>query len=145
MSGQFPGYCPMCQASAPKGQTPVYGKIDGQALTFLQRRNVIEKEFQFRFMRAQNEDEELFFECPAKCGNFLIDVDPTYVLRDSAVAVKTERCPCGKAVCVQCHQLVSEKEFYSHRCPEAKRNQEYDDAATMATMKKLGKKCPHCG
>ena len=23
-SGEFPGYCPMCQASAPKGQEPVY-------------------------------------------------------------------------------------------------------------------------
>ena len=54
-------------------------------MTFLQRHGVIEKEFQFQFMRKQNENETLFFECPAKCGNFLIDVDPTYVLRDSMV------------------------------------------------------------
>ena len=143
-SGEFPGFCPMCQASAPQGEDPVYGRIDGKAMTFLQRHNVIEKEFQFQFMKKQNEDQKLFFECPAKCGNYLIDVDPTYVLRDHAPAVKTERCPCGQGVCVQCHQLVSEADFFTHRCPESKIDHSIDDAATMAMMKKLGKKCPNC-
>ena len=71
-SGEFPGFCPMCQASAPKDEDPVYGRIDGKAMTFLERHDVIDKEFQFRFMRKQNEDEQLFFECPAKCGNYLV-------------------------------------------------------------------------
>ena len=113
-------------------------------MTFLQKRNVISKEFQFRFMRRQNKDEKLFFACPAKCGNYLIDVDPTYVLREHAPAVKTERCPCGKGVCVQCHQLVPEHEFYTHRCPEASADHTMDDAASLALMKKIGKQCPNC-
>ena len=60
------------------------------------------------------------------------------------VAVKTERCPCGVGVCVQCHQLVPEDQFYTHRCPVAKTSQALDDAATIETMKRLGKKCPNC-
>jgi hypothetical protein len=144
MSGDFPGFCPMCQASAPNGEEPVYGRIDGKAMTFLQRHGVIEKQFQFSFMKKQNEKEELFFECPAKCGNYLVDIDPTYVMRNHAPAVKTERCPCGKGVCVQCHQLVPEDQFFTHRCPEAKIDHSMDDAATLSMMKRLGKKCPNC-
>jgi hypothetical protein len=96
MTGSFPGYCPLCESSAPDGEVPRYGRIDGKAMTFLQRRKVIEKEFQFLFMRKQNEEStDSFFACPAGCGNYLIDVDPTYVLRDGETRVKTERCPCG--------------------------------------------------
>ena len=107
--------------------------------------DVITKEFQFSFMREQNKDDKLFFECPAKCGNYLVDVDPTFVLRNERAAVKTERCPCGRGVCVQCHQLVPEPEFYKHRCPETKAEHKYDEAASLQLMKTLGKPCPNCG
>ena len=148
-SGKFPGYCPVCEASAPKGEVPRYGKISGKALSFLEKRGVIEKEFQFRFMRKQEEFEELFFECPAKCGNYLVDVDPTYVLRKDKVVVRVERCPCGQGVCVQCHQPVKDGDFETHVCPEVGKKtkqlqQIQDDQATLALMKKLGKKCPNC-
>ena len=105
-------------------------------------------------MREQNKDDKLFFECPAKCGNYLVDVDPTFVLRKEInahncslerAAVKTERCPCGRGVCVQCHQLVPEPEFYKHRCPETKAESKYDEAASLQLMKTLGKPCPNCG
>ena len=59
-SGKFPGYCPLCEASAPKGEAPRYGKISGKALSFLERRGIIDKEFQFMFMRKQEELQELF-------------------------------------------------------------------------------------
>lgn len=144
-SGNFPGYCPLCQSAAPENEQPRYGRIDGKALTFLETKGVIEKELQFRFMRKQNEDTtDSFFACPAKCGNFLIDVDPTYVLRQGIKVAVTERCPCGVGVCLQCHQEVREKEFLSHKCPEQKSNSKEDDEATMNMMKKIGKKCPNC-
>ena len=148
-SGKFPGYCPVCEASAPKGEVPRYGKISGKALSFLEKHGIIEKEFQFRFMRKQEEFEELFFECPAKCGNYLVDVDPTYVLRKDKVAVRVERCPCGQGVCVQCHQPVKDVDFETHVCPEVGKKtkqlqQIQNDHATLALMKKLGKKCPNC-
>ena len=148
-SGKFPGYCPVCEASAPKGEVPRYGKISGKALSFLEKHGIIEKEFQFRFMRKQEEFEELFFECPAKCGNYLVDVDPTYLLRKDKVVVRVERCPCGQGVCVQCHQPVKDGDFETHVCPEVGKKtkqlqQIQDDQATLALMKKLGKKCPNC-
>ena len=33
-SGKFPGYCPVCEASAPKGEVPRYGKIIGKVCHF---------------------------------------------------------------------------------------------------------------
>ena len=143
-SGEFPGYCPVCQAAAPDGDVPRYGRITGPAMTFLQRKGLFDKEFQYRFMRQQNGDEMLFFACPNKCGNFLVDVDPTYIMYDGEISKKTERCPCGAGVCVQCHQLVADEQFHSHRCPEAKDSSLESDIATIQMMKKLGKKCPNC-
>jgi len=148
-SGKFPGYCPVCKASAPKGEDPRYGKIDGDAMSFLEKQGIIDKEFQFQFMRKQEEFEELFFECPAKCGNYLVDVDPTYVLRKDKVVARVERCPCGQGVCVQCHQAVKDEDFETHCCPEVGKKgkqlqQLQDDQATLALMKKLGKKCTNC-
>ena len=144
-TGKFPGYCPVCQVSAPKGEEPRYGKISGKALSYLEKHGVIDKEFQFMFMRKQEELEELFFECPAKCGNYLVDVDPTYVLRKDKVVVRVERCPCGQGVCVQCHQPVEDKDLETHTCPDGSQaKSQQDDIATIALMKKLGKKCPHC-
>ena len=144
-SGKFPGYCPICLANTPKGETPRYGRITGKAMTFLERRGIITKEFQFRFMRKQEEEEgPSFFECPWKCGNFLIDVKPTYVLKGGDVLTRVERCPCKKGVCVQCHQKVEDSKIESHKCPDKNRSQAQDDVATLAWMKKVGKKCPNC-
>ena len=89
-SGEFPGYCPVCQAAAPDGELPRYGRISGPAMTFLQRKGLFDKEFQYRFMRQQNGDETLFFACPNKCGNFLVDVDPTYIMYDGEVSKNGE-------------------------------------------------------
>jgi len=52
-NGQFPAYCPQCRAESVKGTTaePTQGRIEGRALSFLQQRGVITKEFQFRFMK----------------------------------------------------------------------------------------------
>jgi hypothetical protein len=145
-SGKFPGYCPICEANAPKGEAPRYGKITGKAMTFLQRHGIVTKEFQFRFMRKQTEQEgNSFFACPGKCGNYLVDADPTYVLRSSGeVATKIEKCPCGQGVCLQCHEAVPDKKIESHTCPSDKRSRAHDDVATLELMKKLGKKCPNC-
>ena len=79
-SGEFPGYCPVCKAAAPSGGPPAYGRITGPAMTFLESKGVIDKEFQFRFMNKQDGEQMLFFACPNKCGNYLVDVDPTFVL-----------------------------------------------------------------
>ena len=103
----------MCQAAAPDDELPRYGRISGPAMTFLQRKGLFDKEFQYRFMRQQNGDETLFLHAQNKCGNFLVDVDPTYIMYDGEVSKKTERCPCGAGVCVQCHQLVPDEEFHS--------------------------------
>ena len=120
-----------------------YGRISGKAMTFLERKGVIDKEFQFRFMKKQDETEELFFACPAKCGKFLVDVDPTLIMRKGEVSTKIERCPCGEGVCVQCHQLVEDSQFEKHKCPELTKGTA-TDAETLKMMKKLGKKCPNC-
>ena len=54
----------------------------------------------------------------SQCGNYLVDVDPTYVLRKDKVVARVERCPCGQGVCVQCHQAVKNEDFETHCCPE---------------------------
>lgn len=149
-SGKFPGYCPICLANTPKGQTPQYGRISGKAMTFLEKHGVINKEFQFHFMQKQNEDDTLFFKCPAKnCDLFLIDIDPMFVLKSGKVTTRIERCPCGVGVCVECHQLVPEHMFETHVCKKLERfnKDKADKAAEKATeqyLKKVGKNCPNC-
>eukprot|EP00948_MAST-09A_sp_MAST-9A-sp1_P000748 g748.t1 len=143
--GHFPCYCPICKTLAPKGKMPSHGYIGGKALSFLQKRSVITKELQFRFMREQTKNEELFFQCPGKCGNFLLDVDPTLVRgNDGKIKVKIERCVCGVGVCVQCHALVPDKEMTTHKCPQAKKSKLQEDLETQSLMAKMGKKCPKC-
>ena len=38
---------------------------------------------------------------------------------------------------------MKDKDFEKHTCPDQNKAQQ-DDLATIALMKKLGKKCPHC-
>jgi|MDSY01.1.fsa_nt_gb hypothetical protein len=44
-AGQFPAFCPQCRADAPGGK-PVTGRIQRPALTFLEHRGIIDKEYQ---------------------------------------------------------------------------------------------------
>ena len=40
---------------------------------------------------------------------------------------------------------MEDKHFEKHVCPDSSKNKsKEDDLATIALMKKLGKKCPHC-
>jgi hypothetical protein len=145
--GVFPCFCPICATSVPTNSNqrqPNYGKIDGEALTFLAKKNIITKEFQFRFMHQQNKGEETFFECPAKCGHYLVDQDPRYVKRNNSAAIRTERCPCGRGVCVKCHQLVPEKEFRNHRCPTKTNNNEEVKLSDKEIKDLNMKNCPNC-
>lgn len=74
-TGTTPCYCPCCQEDAPSSGPPAAGRIEGKALSFLEKKGVIDKEFLFRFMKLQKESESLFFKCPAKCGNFLSEFE----------------------------------------------------------------------
>ena len=65
-TGQFPAYCPACRADARGDAERLRagpGRITDATLTFLQRRRVFDKDFQFRFMlqafidRAAKESE----------------------------------------------------------------------------------------
>ena len=52
-TGQFPAYCPACRADARGDAERLRagpGRITDATLTFLQRRRVFDKSFQFRFM-----------------------------------------------------------------------------------------------
>ncbi|KAH8073459.1 hypothetical protein JL721_2755 [Aureococcus anophagefferens] len=52
-TGQFPAYCPACRADARGDAERLRagpGRITDATLTFLQRRRVFDKDFQFRFM-----------------------------------------------------------------------------------------------
>lgn len=139
--GTAPAFCPGCVEAAPPDQTPAAGRIEGKALSFLERHGVITKELQFRFMRLQQEQETLFFKCPnASCDRLLVDSDPTFVLRGSELAVKVERCACGVGVCVQCHLLVPDAAMGSHECPEGARPDLSGELATLALMRQIGKK-----
>ena len=117
--GQFPAYCPACRTESEGiHDETAKGKIQGPALTLLQSKDVITLDFQFRFMRQQEQSEEKFFKCPAAgCTAYLIDQDPQYaiVARGKSEVEGFERkmrlgkCDCGARVCVRCHaQAVPE-------------------------------------
>lgn len=143
-TGKTPAFCPCCEGEAPPGVTPEGGRITGKAIAFLYRHGVVDKEFMFRFMKLQRASEQLWFECPAKCGNFLIDKDPTLIVRGGELVVHVQKCPCGKAVCLQCHQLVPDEEMRSHRCPDGRRGILETDEASTQLMSRIGKRCPNC-
>ena len=100
----------------------------------------------FREQPGRRSKPEALFACPNKCGNYLVDVDSTFVLLDGQVTKKIERCPCGVAVCVQ-YQIVegmTDVELMKHRCPNKRNEAEgaLENKAAMALMKKLGKSVP---
>lgn len=156
--GQFPASCPMCRAEGK----PEQGRISGPALSFLQQRGVITKEFQLRLLKQQNKalkvEEPDFFECPGKCGEFLLASHPAYAEQkigefytDEAsgnVCVKLGGCPTCKAnVCVKCQCGVQSRggEVPAHRCGDLIAGAAEADADTLAVMATIGKKCPVCG
>ena len=141
-SGKFPLLSTLW-SECPKGRGTTLRKNRWESAVVSRETWHYRQGIQFMFMRKQEELQELFFACPAKCGNYLVDIDPTYVLRKNKVVARVERCPCGQGVCVQCHALVKDKDFEKHTCPDQNKAQQ-DDLATIALMKKLGKKCPHC-
>ena len=54
-----------------------------------------------------------FVRCPAKCGNYLIDIDQEF-LQPGVIVMKQGECPCGAIVCCNCHKLYEE----GHSCPK---------------------------
>mmetsp|Transcript_8448 Transcript_8448/g.13721 ORF Transcript_8448/g.13721 Transcript_8448/m.13721 type:complete len:159 (+) Transcript_8448:2927-3403(+) len=108
----------------------VKGRIEDTALTFLQRRGVITKDLQFRFMKQQQQSNKIkterkdgtegFFKCPAKCGNYLIAEKATYstlIEEGPSGPMAVSRlhpgmCPCGAVVCLKCK--VFEAQFHHH-------------------------------
>jgi hypothetical protein len=177
-TGQFPAFCPACRSDAvtKRGadRSPLQitaGSIEAGALTFLERRGIIDKEMQFRFLRLQrestNETFPSFFNCPAGCGNQLQDRDPEFMVIPRGLTeaagfqrvAKLGKCKgltkagevCGARVCVQCHVLVTklpapkaDGSWYDHKCPDLDKAEERD-AATEALLRGIGKKCPNCG
>jgi len=150
-SGQFPAYCPQCRVESVKGATaePSHGRIEGRALSFLQQRGVITKEFQFRIMKQMRKDIKEYFECPAMCGNFLIHQDAPMIvleteLNETEVSYRPGKCVCGALVCCRCHQLIDGNK--EHYCPNAlTKADSLIDPASLKLMENLGKPCPICG
>ena len=143
--GRAPAFCPGCQDNVEPGAVPEGGRIEGKALSFLEEHGVVDRLLMFRFLKLQHEAAEAaFFECPAKCGNLLLDVEPSLVLVKDTLRVQVERCPCGRGVCVSCHQLVPDDKMVSHTCPKGKAPDMASQMATLALMRSIGKKCPKC-
>jgi hypothetical protein len=68
-------FCPLCKMEAGQGKTPPVGQISGKALTFLERRGIIDQQFQFRFMLQLHEIRRHYFDCPSiTCDNRLMEV-----------------------------------------------------------------------
>ena len=91
--------------------------------------------------------------CPANCGHFLLDSDPSYAPKGESrlgeffdikqgVAIRLGRCPCGALQCIRCKGLVPQKDVFSHVCAIATKD---DDPASKALIAKIGKACPACG
>jgi len=144
--GTVPAFCPGCLDNAPPDQAPEAGRIEGKALTFLQQHGVITQEFQFQFERLQHRDAtDLFFKCPnPECSLLLVDVDPRFDFEGNEIKMRVEKCPCGKHVCVSCHQLVPAAQARSHACPKAPASSQLDVMKSVQLMRKIGKKCPRC-
>ena len=146
--------CPGCaEGSAPTtptasttATTTPAGRIEGPTLELLEREGVVNKQLQFRLMRLQGEKGvDVLFQCPTKCGHFLVDRAPDLVVRsNNELAVRVGRCKCGRGVCSSCHQLVEDSGMETHICPTAQAPDLAHDRAALAFMKTVAKKCPQC-
>eukprot|EP01043_Picozoa_sp_COSAG02_P019532 COSAG02_NODE_945_length_15722_cov_74.792357_2_plen_1852_part_00 len=146
-TAQFPAFCPQCRVDATDaGEQLTVGRILPDALSFLEQRKVITREFLFRFQKQNGggDDEEKYFGCPAKCGRFLIEENVEF-RTDKAHGIPVMRlgaCPCGACICLQC-KLEEQTSAATHQCPSVKGGAEID-AASLALVTKAGKKCPKC-
>mmetsp|Transcript_12427 Transcript_12427/g.20635 ORF Transcript_12427/g.20635 Transcript_12427/m.20635 type:complete len:232 (+) Transcript_12427:150-845(+) len=138
------------------------GRIEDTALTFLQRRGVITKDLQFRFMKQQQQSNKIkterkdgtegFFKCPAKCGNYLIAEKATYstlIEEGPSGPMAVSRlhpgmCPCGAVVCLKCKERLDPEIAEFHVCGRQHRGLVMDEA-TRKELEKSGKQCPNCG
>lgn len=160
--GQFPAFCPMCRAES-MGRDLEAGRIDGPSLTFLQQRGVITQAFQQRLLKQQGKalgiEEVDSFECPGRCGEFLLCEDASYaegkvgqLFDDEAsgnVCTRYGSCPaCGTYTCVRCQASVAHSEDEPaplHQCADmAHGDAAAPDEESLALMAKIGKKCPVC-
>merc|ERR550534_1760774 len=99
--GQFPAYCPQCRVESTGKEIPK-GRIESPALHFLVQRNVITKDFMLRFMKQQQKGVAEYFRCPAKCGNFLKNID-LELIGANVVVQKLGKCPdCSITICCAC-------------------------------------------
>ena len=115
-AGQFPPFCPACRADAAGDADKLKagpGSISEATLTFLQRRGVLDKDLQFRFMlRAFKDRGEEFFRCPCadSCGNWLLKAEPGEIIEVKGTKIVRENkiglAPCGAAVCLVCHSEI---------------------------------------
>jgi hypothetical protein len=90
--GQFPAICPACRANDPNGHDASkridYGRIDEEALSFLQIRGVISSSTLFRFVKAAalsagpndaaSKAVAEYEACPAGCGQYLLKEHESY-------------------------------------------------------------------
>ena len=157
-TAQFPALCPMCRVQAhdsgsATGDEVIAGHIGTDALSFLEQRKVISKEFVFRFARqntspdsqdATHDDAPSYFECPAKCGRFLVDQQVEFLTDEihGVPVMKLGACPCGTCLCLSC-KLEENLSAATHQCPSANGGDEID-ALSLALVAKAGKKCPKC-
>ena len=146
-TAQFPAFCPQCRMDATDDGTELStGRILPDALSFLAQRDVISKDFLFRFLKqnAGEEEQQKYFPCPAKCGRFLIEQEVEFKT-DSVHGVPVMTlgaCPCGACVCLRCHREETVSAA-THQCPAAEGGSDID-AASLALVAKNGKKCPKC-
>eukprot|EP00948_MAST-09A_sp_MAST-9A-sp1_P002951 g2951.t1 len=151
-SGQFPAFCPTCRAETKKGEAIKRGKITDKALTFLERRGVITKEFQFRFMKNQNESMLVCFPCPSETCDRILVQSKIKTVGEKIVQGKTGpmirvikqlvgQCVCGQLLCIECHTKLDEKTAKTHDCTGNK-GAEMDEA-TKKAMQKIGKPVSH--
>lgn len=164
-SGQFPAHCPMCRAEAMGDVDKMQGRIGDQELSFLQHREITTKEFLLRFMRQAKQSEAKpgndakYFACPANCGRFCLDADPSYHSKPGSffslgfwrgdqfkgIDKQVQRlgtCACGAYICVLCNKV--EKLAGTHACPHA-----VGEAVTLGGIEPLlkahiAKRCPNC-
>lgn len=140
-SGNFPGYCPICEQEAgDKKKKKNLEPIPAAVLTFLQRHKVMTKEEQFRWMSHQERKFKEFFPCPTNCGECLKAKNPK----------KLKSCKCGATICGGCKRPVAAKDWAAHRkhctafISTSKKMKKENIAKNVEAIKQIGVKCPRC-
>lgn len=109
-----------------------------------ERQNKAKQEEKERDRQGQ-QDGEKFFECPGKCGRYLIEQQPSFVVdkHHGMMRMKLGVCLCGTTMCVRCHKRADDMaSVLTHRC-EGGPQGAAPDPASMALMAKLGKREQH--